>query len=320
MEDKEAAHARAVEKLEAATGKLEVVRSKKPAAERLKQGKAECTAWLNSQLDGCSDALKRTTKRRRDCTYRMWVPFTFTWKNDVALAEREATELERKKEDLVNQLNQARSHGVLDTQEMEAATVEEELTLAKEINERLSPQESQLREDIQKLAADVDERGMRWRTLLLVNGAVNVNHFLMIRDTSQAFADSNHAASKNSNVLSGPIARQISTIACLLNQMMEAKTAKAQKKYMEGVVTLVTQEDEEAAIFSRRVRCSKPLAVLPLLVFQWRLADIEDVTETMERSEVGPDAVPASSTTLSGRRHLADIPKSNKSSDKMPTL
>ena len=36
----------------------------------------------------------------------------------------------------------------------------------------------------------------------------------------------------------------------LLNQMMEAKTATAQKKYLQGVVALVTQTGDEAAMFS----------------------------------------------------------------------
>jgi len=320
LEDKEAAHVRAVEKLAAATGELEAVRSKKPGIERLKQGHAQYKEWLASQLKECSDDLKKTTKRHQDYTYRMWGPFTSMWQNDVALAEREATQLERRKDDLVKQLNQATSDGVFDVQELEAAIVKEEAKLEKEIDNLLSPQESQLREDIEKLAAELDERRLRLRTLLVENGAASVSHLLMIRDTSQAFADSSLAASKNAKVLSGPIARQISTIACLLNQMMEAKTAKAQLKYLQGVVTIVTQKDDEAAIFFRRSQVLEAIGSPSASGFHWRLADLEDVTKTQGMLEVGSGAVPASSTTPSGRRQLVDIPESDESSDEGPTI
>ena len=65
---KKAARARAVEKLAAAIGKLRAVRSKKFCIERLKQGEAQHTAWLESQLNEGSSDLKKTTKRHEDHT------------------------------------------------------------------------------------------------------------------------------------------------------------------------------------------------------------------------------------------------------------
>ena len=51
---KKAARARALEKVAAAIGKVRAVQSKKFGIERLKQGKAQHTAWLESELNEAS--------------------------------------------------------------------------------------------------------------------------------------------------------------------------------------------------------------------------------------------------------------------------
>ena len=52
----------------AAVGKLRALRSKKFCIEKLEQGKAQHTAWLESQLNEGSSDLKKTTKRHEDHT------------------------------------------------------------------------------------------------------------------------------------------------------------------------------------------------------------------------------------------------------------
>jgi len=251
---------------------------------------------LEEELARAGKDLKATEKRLQDYTYRCWGPFTHLWENDVALAKQQVNQLRTEKDDLVKQLEQAKSEEVLNTQQMEADVSAERTKLQKLLDEHLAPKKTRLQDEFKTLSDDLKKTRESIRKVLVETGAVNISHLHQIEESSHCFAENNKAAATNKLILKGPIAKQISTIACLLNKLMEAPTATAQVKILQAVVTILTQKDDQAAIFFRKAQVMEAISTNGGSGFQWELAEIEDVKETPLASALALEGLPASST------------------------
>merc|ERR1712014_218910 len=113
--------------------------------------------------------------------------------------------------------------------------------------------------DIQKLEQAIHKDKEEIEAVLKTAGASSLRHLRQIEETAECFADNNKVAASNRKVLKGPIQRQISTVASLVNQMQGKPTASGQRAIWRGGVSLLTQKDDQAAVFLRKCKMMEGL-------------------------------------------------------------
>merc|ERR1712012_1115041 len=178
-------------------------------------------------------------------------------------------------------------------------------------------------QEIQKLEKSIHEEQKKIEAILKTAGASSLRHLRQIEEAAECFADNNKLAAINRQVLKGPIQRQISTVACLVNQMQDQPTASGQKAILRGVVSLLTQKDDQAAVFLRKCKMMEGLGSRDPV--HWGLEDLDLVEEEPQLSNFalpavspppGPQTLQPSLPPLAAQLPL-DIPESD---DDEPTL
>jgi len=281
------------DEISSAKGNLKAAEKAREGLAQLRQGKEQYVEWLTSELATADKELKSAQKRLRDYTFRMWGPYVDMWKRDVELAQADVDRFTREKQDLEQRKEAAKSGAILDKDDKLARDTERDFTkLQADLAESgiLMKRKQRAEDEIQNLERSIRETKTQIESVLKKSGAVNLKHLRQIEETAGDFARSNRVAATNRKVLKGPIQRQISTVACLLNQMQDRQTATGQKAMLKAVVTLLTQADDQAAVFFRKCKMMEGLGSKNPV--QWGLEDLGLVDEQPQLSKF---ALPAGS-------------------------
>jgi len=278
------------DEISSAQGKLNAAKRGRESLEQLRQGKNQYAEWLTTELAATDRELKAAQKRLKDYTYRMWGPFVDMWRRDVELAHADVDRFNREKQELEQRKEAATSQAILDTDKLmrENATEITKLEAGLAESGALRRRKQRAEQEIQKLEASIRKENKDIEDVLKTAGASSLRHLRQIEDTAECFADNNKVAAINRQVLKGPIQRQISTVACLLNQMQDKPTASGQMAMLRGVVSLMTQKDDQAAVFFRKCKMIEGLGSQNPV--HWGLEDLELVERDPQLSDT---ALPA---------------------------
>lgn len=244
-----------------AHAELKAAQHGKEGIAQLRQGKTQYVEWLTTELATADKELKSAEKRLRDYTYRMYGPFVEWWRRDVDLAKADVDRFTREKQDLEQRKEATKSEAILDTDELMRKNIIEITKLQVELDDNgmLAKRKHRAEEEIREFESSICRTKTGIESILKEVGGVSLKHLRQIEETAQCFADSNRVAATNRKVLKGPIQRQISAVACLLNQMQEKPTASGQRALLRGVVSLLTQKDDQTAVFFRKCKLMEGL-------------------------------------------------------------
>lgn len=313
------------DEISSAQGKLNGAKQGKEGLEQLRRGKTQYVEWLTTELAAADNELKAAQKRLKDYTWRMWGPFVDMWRRDVELAQADVDRFTREKQDLEQRKEACKSQAVMDTDQLMRDNAFEITKLEAELAESgaLRKRKQRADQEIQKLEKSIHEEQKKIEAILKTAGASSLRHLRQIEEAAECFADNNKLAAINRQVLKGPIQRQISTVACLVNQMQDEPTASGQRAMLRGVVTLLTQKDDQAAVFFRKCKIMEGLGSQDPV--HWGLEDLDLVEEEQQLSNFAlpagsppaePQALQPSLQPLAGHMPV-DIPESD---DDEPTL
>lgn len=283
----------ATDEITLAKGKLVAARHMKDGLAELRRGKENYIKWLTEELATTDQALQSAKKRVHDYTFRMWGPFVDMWKRDVELAKEDVKRYTQEKKDLEKKKEEAKTNAVLDTDTMVSKNAEEMSKLEHELSEKLEKQKQRAERDIEEHEKSIHEVKQKLDSTLREAGAASLRHLRQIEETADCWAANNKVAAMSRHVLKGPIQRQISTVACLLNQMQSRSTASGQRNILRALVTLLTQKDDQAAVFFRKSQIMEALGSPNPI--HWGLADMENVEEAPQLNHVRLDGMPAPS-------------------------
>lgn len=313
------------DEISSAKGKLNAAKHSREGLAQLRQGKNQYAEWLTTELAAADRELQAAQKRLKDYTYRMWGPFVDMWRRDVELAQADVDRFTHEKQDLEQRKEAAKSQAILDTDALMRANTIEITKLEEDLEESgaLMQRKKHAEQEIQKLEKAIHKEKEEIEAVLKTAGASSLRHLRQIEETAECFADNNKLAAINRQVLKGPIQRQISTVACLVNQMQGKPTASGQKAILRGVVSLLTQKDDQAAVFLRKCKMMEGLGSRDPV--HWGLEDLDLVEEEPQLSNFalpavspppGPQTLQPSLPPLAAQLPL-DIPESD---DDEPTL
>jgi len=314
------------DEISSAKGKLNAAKHSREGLAQLRQGKNQYAEWLTTELAAADRELKAAQKRLKDYTYRMWGPFVDMWRRDVELAQADVDRFTHEKQDLEQRKEAAKSQAILDTDALMRANTIEITELEERLAESgaLMQRKERAEQDIQKLEQAIHKDKEEIEAVLKTAGASSLRHLRQIEETAECFADNNKVAASNRKVLKGPIQRQISTVASLVNQMQGKPTASGQRAMLRGVVSLLTQKDDQAAVFLRKCKMMEGLGSRDPV--HWGLEDLDLVEEEPQLSNFalpavspppGPQTLQPSLPPPAAQVPLAAIPESD---DDEPTL
>jgi len=279
------------DEISSAKGKLNAAKHSREGLAQLRQGKNQYAEWLTTELAAADRELKAAQKRLKDYTYRMWGPFVDMWRRDVELAQADVDRFTHEKQDLEQRKEAAKSQAILDTDALMRANTIEITELEERLAESgaLMQRKERAEQDIQKLEQAIHKDKEAIEAVLKTAGASSLRHLRQIEETAECFADNNKVAASNRKVLKGPIQRQISTVASLVNQMQGKPTASGQRAMLRGVVSLLTQKDDQAAVFLRKCKMMEGLGSRDPV--HWGLEDLDLVEEEPQLSNFALPAV-----------------------------
>lgn len=275
--------------------------------------------WLNTELERATKDLPIAEKRLRDYTYRCYGVFAHAWERDVSLAQRQVDQLKAEKSELTSKLSQATTDEVTCTKEEKAEVAGQIKALQEKLSTGMPNRKSALENEIQEINDKHGDLKTTLEEMLAKAGAVNLKHLNGIEEATHSFADTNKAAATNTEILNGPIQKQISTIAEVLNEMLTAKTVRKQQRCLQTVVTLCTQKDDQAAVFFRKCRMLQAIGTSDSDGFRWEPETIEDVKISVPSSDPPAiQAAPIQQPAFPSAAPALDIPDSDD--DLPPTL